>query len=388
MKKQIGLICAFVVAFAGQAQTNINLTCLVNFIGTINGTNGAMPSGDLTLASDGNFYGLTEVGGTNITSSGGSAGTAYKMTPDGILTTLCSFGFGCGDWPSGSLVQAKDGYFFGTTLHGGPLGGGTVFQMSPEGTLKTVCSSFGDYNEQGGDCTNGWAPNGLYRGIDGNFYGVTCDYGFSGGATIFRITPSGKLAILQTFLGRQSAHPSPPLLFSRNGDLFGTVGGELFRINSNGQFSTNISYNGIIGPLPVAGLIRGRDGFVFGVFTCGAKGGCILKVSGDGKLSTVANIVFTNASFQCPSGELIEASDGNFYGFVYSERTVNGYRQNVSTILRLKPDGKLNSIFEFMGARPNSALVQGKNGKIYGTTAGIGGSDQGTIFCFTPDNSN
>lgn len=157
-------------------------------------------------------------------------------------------------------------------------------------------------------------------------------------------------------------------------------------MNPSGIFTTTMSYDGVTGTLSPAGMIMGRDGKFFGIITCGTKGGCILKINSNGKFSTLAKIGGTNENFQCPSGEITEASDGNFYGINYSHRTVRGYVQNVSTIFRLKPDGKFTNIFEFMGARPNSALVQGRDGNIYGTTEPLLHINQGTIFRFTPDN--
>ena len=102
MKKFVCLTFTMALAFCIKAQTNINLTCLFTF----NGTNGSMPLGDLILGKDGNFYGTTHIGGANTDAKGGNAGTFFKMTPDGILTTIYSFGMGS-HWPSGHLVQDK-----------------------------------------------------------------------------------------------------------------------------------------------------------------------------------------------------------------------------------------------------------------------------------------
>jgi uncharacterized repeat protein (TIGR03803 family) len=86
------------------------------------------------LATDGNLYGTTNIGGAN------GHGTVYQITQAGTLTTLYSFcsQANCSDGadPEAGLLQATDGNFYGTTYHGGnptDCGGfscGTVFSLS------------------------------------------------------------------------------------------------------------------------------------------------------------------------------------------------------------------------------------------------------------------
>ena len=75
---------------------------------------GANPAAGLVQGSDGNFYGTTSGGGTN------DAGTVFKISTNGALTSLYSFtGGNDGADPDAGLVQGSDGYFYGTTPYGG-----------------------------------------------------------------------------------------------------------------------------------------------------------------------------------------------------------------------------------------------------------------------------
>src|SRR5260370_39978777 len=108
--KTIFLLCVFctVAAISSPAQ---NLKTLLSF----NGTDGAEPTIVLVQGTDGNFYGTTGAGGAN------NAGTVFKITPAGALTTLYSFCSrpGCTDGTNpplnvnGGLVHATDGNFYG-----------------------------------------------------------------------------------------------------------------------------------------------------------------------------------------------------------------------------------------------------------------------------------
>ncbi len=91
---------------------------------SFNDSDGYSPAG-LIQASDRNFCGTTFGGGVY------GYGTVFKITPNGTLTTLYSFGVGAGGYdPQAGLVQASDGNFYGTTEFGGADGGfGTVFRL-------------------------------------------------------------------------------------------------------------------------------------------------------------------------------------------------------------------------------------------------------------------
>src|SRR5215471_10946235 len=101
---------------------------LYSFCAQANCTDGSAPSGGLVLATDGDFYGTTGLGGAN------GDGTVFKITPSGKLTTLYSFcsQTSCTDGadPYGGLIQATNGTFYGTTELGGANGDGTVFRLS------------------------------------------------------------------------------------------------------------------------------------------------------------------------------------------------------------------------------------------------------------------
>jgi uncharacterized repeat protein (TIGR03803 family) len=156
-------------AIAGQAQTFTNL---LNF----DGTNGSEPEyGPLTQGIDGNFYGTTQNGG-----SSHDEGTVFKITAEGMLTTLHSFCIqaNCsdGDLPGTGLVLATDGNFYGTTQNGGAnSSGGTVFKIISAGTLTTLYSFCAQT-----DCGDGAEPKaGLIQAADGSFYGTTAKGGVS-----------------------------------------------------------------------------------------------------------------------------------------------------------------------------------------------------------------
>ena len=67
----------------------------------------------LIQASDGNFYGLTVVGGTI------GFGTIFRVTPSGEFTEIHVFTGPDGERPWGPLIQASDGYLYGGAQFGG-----------------------------------------------------------------------------------------------------------------------------------------------------------------------------------------------------------------------------------------------------------------------------
>src|SRR6267154_441452 len=125
------LFCAL-FSLAACAQTFTTLT-------SFNGTNGANPIFTaLVQGLDGNLYGTTSAKGAH------GKGTVYKITPTGTLTTLYSF---CalskctdGSTPYAGLVLGTDGNFYGTTFTGGTLNAGTVYKITPAGKLTTLHS--------------------------------------------------------------------------------------------------------------------------------------------------------------------------------------------------------------------------------------------------------
>src|ERR1039457_5524044 len=116
---------------AAQTETN-----LYSFVGSPN--DGNDPEAGLVQGSDGNFYGTTYDGGTN----NDNYGTVFRISPNGSETNLHSFVGSPNDGahPIGGLVQGSDGNFYGTTEVGGTNGDGTVFRISPSGNYTNLYS--------------------------------------------------------------------------------------------------------------------------------------------------------------------------------------------------------------------------------------------------------
>jgi uncharacterized repeat protein (TIGR03803 family) len=173
----LGIFC-LLGAITSSAQT---FKSLVNF----NGTNGEYPYyGPLVQGLDGNFYGTTLGGGAN-----NGSGTVFKVTAGGKLTRLYSFCVveNCldGSEPVAGLILATNGNFYGTTEQGGLEDAGTIFKITPAGKLTTLYSFCAQYQcDDGGrpcrgtgssrqrkllrDHTGQWSPRAWWRpGRDG-----------------------------------------------------------------------------------------------------------------------------------------------------------------------------------------------------------------------------
>ena len=150
------------------------LTTLFSF----NDTNGSFPYAGLRQAADGNFYGATSSGGSY------SNGTIFRITPSGAFSNLYSFTGGSdGRGPAAKLLEGADGNFFGTTAYGGSYGFGTAFRINPNG-LVTTLAQFDGFNG-----ANPQAP--LMQATDGNFYGTTQNGGANGKGVVFRLSQRG-----------------------------------------------------------------------------------------------------------------------------------------------------------------------------------------------------
>lgn len=344
-----------------RVSTNGGLEVLYNF----RGTNSSGPQGRPVLGSDGCFYGTTYFGGP------ADQGTVFKADKNGNVVTLAAFSGSDGENPETALVQAGDGNFYGTTRYGGAYGQGTVFRVSPAGALQLV-ASLGN--------TNGQNPNGpLLYASDGLLYGTTLYGGTNNSGTIFRVTLGGQLTTLvELGVVANAYRPQAELIQGTNGLLYGTTeyggaydAGTVFRMDLQGNFTVLASLDGTNGGYPTGGLVQAKDGNFYG--TCYSQ---VYKVTPDGEVHLLANLARPGGiELEC---SLIEGVDGNLYGGTYwggvAERGV---------VFKLSTSGTLQTLTDFTtfeGSIPEDRLVQGPDGSLYGTTVNDGLLGGGTVF--------
>ncbi len=298
------------------------LTGLYSFCAQYNCTDGNGPFAGLVQASDGNLYGTTEAGGSY------QEGTVFETTPKGGRTTLYNFcaQTGCieGAQPYGGLVQSIDGNFYGTTEAGGANGAGTVFKITPGGVLTTLYSFCSQAN-----CTDGSYPYaGVIQATDGNLYGTASEGGVAGYGTVFKMTPQGSLTTLHSFDGTDGANPEAGLVEAVDGSLDGTTlgggangWGTVFEIAPTGTLTTLHSFcsrrNCTDGSFPYAGLVKATDGNFYGTASGGGDTGegTIFKITPGGILTALHS--FDGSDGAEPTASLVQATSGAFYGTTF-----------------------------------------------------------------------
>lgn len=316
------------------------------------------PVGAPVQGTDGNFYGLSIGSGNCDFGFGGTVcGAFYRLTPSGTVTTLytfvCSQTCAQGYNPNAGLVQGTDGKFYGTTGYGGAHNAGTVFKIGTSGKLTTLYNFCAKTN-----CQDGSGPGaGLVLASDGNFYGTTAGGGTHSLGTVFKITTAGKLTTLYSFCSKTNctdgSGPMVKLVQAKNGKLYGITshgGTQSETWCSSGSYSN-----------------------------CGT----IFNITTAGRLITLYNFCSeANCSDPAPGIGLTLASDGNLYG-----ADGGGGTSSYGFIFRLTPSGKFTNVYNFScsqtcpdGFDPDSPLIQGSNGHLFGTMYGGGVNFFGTVF--------
>lgn len=337
------VVLSLCLAVSASAQT-------YKLLSTFTGTNGQNPEYvNLAQGIDGDLYGTTQYGGTY------SHGTVFKVNAAGTLTTLWSFckTTNCpdGSYPLAGLTLVPGGDLYGTTSGGGADGYGTIFKITPGG-VETVVYSF--------DFTRGYNPQtAMTLGIDGNLYGTTLLGGIGGcggchgGGVAFKMTPAGVFTKLHDFCTETCPEGDPGP-------------GDTLAQGNDGNFYM---------------VITGRSGYYDGYFIKMTPKGVVTVLY---KFCSLTNC--DDGAF--PSGPVVQAADGNFYG-----TTIGGGTYNDGTVFKITTAGKLTTIHSFdymvagnVGSYTNAGLILGSDGNLYGTNA-YGGqgcvSGCGTVFKMT-----
>ena len=366
------------------------ITTLVEFTGNAGSAKGSRPQTGLILGSDGAFYGTTNAGGA------GGAGTVFRLTAEGVFTTLAEFTYAGGGFPGGRPVEGSDGNFYGTTRIGGANEQGTIFKLTPSGTLTTLVNFTGD-----GAGNRGSYPESSLTESGGNFYGTTSLGGAGNFGTVFKVTPEGVLTTLVEFTkdgaANRGALPLGGLSAGADGALYGTTRaggasdlGTIFKVTTDGVLTTLVEFTGNgtqnRGSLPHVGLTLGSNGSFYGTTNAGGgpDQGTIFKMTAEGTLTTLNALSIRGAlnSGGSPEAGLIADSNGELYG-----TTRFGGAHGFGTVFKFMPGGPLTKLVDFTGvdgskkgAYPAGRLARGRNGGFYGTTTLGGAGNFGTIF--------
>jgi uncharacterized repeat protein (TIGR03803 family) len=241
--------------------------------------------------------------------------------------------------------------------------------------------------------TNQYSVAGLAQGTNGNFYGTTLPIGTNDGdGNVFMLTSAGVFTNLVTFSGGNGSMPDAPLLLAQDGNFYGTTSaggssnfGTIFSISQTGKFTCLTNFSGANGAYPVGGLTQATNQIFYGATSAGGAHGFggVFAYSVTNGLSLIYSFTGTNDGAVPQSGVVI-GINGNIYGTTYQGGT-NG----VGTVFEVNTAGNLTTLVTLSltnGAFP-VALVQATNGTLFGAAFAGGSNGFGDIFEI-PNNGN
>ena len=170
-------------------------------------------------------------------------------------------------------------------------------------------------------------------------------------------------------------------------------------VSSAQTYATLIQFDGANGGTPVAPLIQGFNGDLYGASefagTHGGTnfGGTAFNITTGGTLTTLYNFCVAGSP-NCtdgynPTAGLARDSNGNFYGIATSGGA-HGPFLAYGTVFKLTPGGVLTTLYSFCllsgcadGTNPNGGVILAGNGNLYGTTVSGGTKSGGTVYKMT-----
>jgi uncharacterized repeat protein (TIGR03803 family) len=386
---------------------------------------GGIPQAALVADAAGDLYGVTSEDGAY------GYGTVFKLTKSATSwteTILYDFPRGAPIGPykisnPSILIFDSAGNLYGETEYGGSADWGMVYELSPtakgQWTEKTLFTFKGTK-------TGLYPVGGLVFDSEGNLYGATNLGGLDSGncfqdcGLVFELTPTQgewKETVLYNFLGgNDGAYPLGGVIFDKAGNLYGTTSsgalrgiacagcGTVFKLthNSGGIWTESLLHQFSDtqgdGGAPAAGVIFDEAGNLYGTTSLGGAHG-ICNTIGCGIVFELSpqsgawreSILYTflGSDATTPLAGVTFDQAGNLYG-----TTEGGLYGDWGSVFELSPasGGGWNeiSLYTFPsvgggdGYFPEAAVVLGPSGVLYGTTAGGGQGNGGTVFQITP----
>lgn len=301
---------------------------LAAFNGNTTGPSGSLAG--LRLDPEGNLYGTSQAGGTDL------YGTVFELTPqsDGwALNVLYDFplsGGGC--CPYGGVARDAAGNLFGNA--------DWAFELSP-GPSGWTATILHEFEEGSGDAVGALAAPILDTA--GNVYGITEDGGANGHGAVYMLHPTStgwREYLLHSFpastydgqkgsLGALAMDASGALYGSTNqGGLYTCVDvgcGIVFKLarESGGQWQYSILHNftgGLAGSGPGAGVVLDKAGNLYGTTVYDGSNSCgcgvVYKLSptASGPWTYTVLHSFIGSDGAQPDANLVIDSEGNLYG--------------------------------------------------------------------------
>ncbi|MCU1300582.1 MAG: 3-carboxymuconate cyclase [Candidatus Sulfotelmatobacter sp.] len=369
-------VLAFVIIIVTASATNIRAQTYTDLYNL--GSNSGDPLdpawvGLFAQGRDGNLYSTTTDGGVN------TVGTVFRLSPSGTMTPWSFDSTGTDAfYPYSGLTLGTDGNFYGTSYAGGSAGAGTVFKVTPSGIITTL-HSFNGCSEG----SNVYAPP--IEGLDGNFYGVASDGGCEVFGTVYKITPSGTLTVIYTFPGTSGLSYPQAIALGTDGNFYGTTLGAtggyggVFKITPQGKLTVLHTFTDF-GQGPKGMMIQANDGNFYGTTSHGGVNGvgAIYKMTPAGTLTVIYSFDTAGLGDE-PYAGLIQATDGKFYG------AASGYP--FGHLFQITSTGTYTHLVSFTnvaglfpGSTPQVALFQNTNGTLYGDTYGGGAGLAGVLY--------
>ena len=389
-----------VVTLAAQISPAQTYTVLYTFQGQ---SDGGFPNPGLYRDSTGNLYGITTTAGNRNDCNDYGCGTVYKLTPSGQFSVLHTFTGGADGWPNatwGSLIPDPAGNLYGVASIGGIHDNGTVFRITPSGAFTVVHTFPSSPND-------GLGPQYtlLRDPTTGIIYGTTFGGGTNGDngyGTVYALSNAGVGAdlVLHSFSLGDGAYPEGNVATDGAGNLYGAAGqggsrdcGVVYKMRNLGT-GFRVLYNFTCAPdgyLPGSVVLDAQGNIYGNTYSGGDASACpfygcgiIFKISPSGQ-ETILH-TFHNHDGVFPN-ELMFDAQGNLWG-----TTAGGGTYNQGTIFKMTTDGTFATEYNFAGGMgggvPYAGLIQDSEGNFYST---VGGgvlnciqSGCGMVFKFTP----